>query len=86
MKKTFPGRNEGERVRICISSLYDVNYYDKVNKVYKQVNMNDADLDDVAVDLSGYIGVFHRKEGDPGPKDKVPFAWGELSSIFVKLE
>ncbi len=48
--------------------------------------MNDADLDDVAVDLSGYIGVFHRKEGDPGPKDKVPFAWGELSSIFVKLE
>jgi hypothetical protein len=48
--------------------------------------LNDADLDDVAVDLSGYIGVFHRKEGDPGPKDKVPFAWGELSSIFVKLE
>lgn len=70
LKKTFPGRNEGDRVRINISSLYDMNYTNKINKVYRSVNMAEGDLDDVAVDLSGYIGVFHRKDGDPGPKDK----------------
>lgn len=86
LKKTFPGRNEGERVRINISSLYDVNYSNKINKVYRSVNMAEGDLDDVAVDLSGYIGVFHRKEGDPGPNDKQPFTWRELAAIFVKLD
>jgi len=86
LKKTFPGRNEGDRVRITISCLYDMNYTNKINKVYRSVNMAEGDLDDVAVDLSGYIGVFHRKEGDPGPKDKHPFTWLELAAIFVKLE
>ena len=73
-------------MRINIQSLYDVKYNDKMNKVYSSVTMPDVDLDDVAVDLSGYIGVFHRREGNPGCKDIAPFSWALLSGIFSKLE
>ena len=60
-------------------------YNDKMNKVYSSVTMPDVDLDDVAVDLSGYIGVFHRREGNPGCKDIAPFSKLENNERNIKL-
>jgi hypothetical protein len=36
---TFPGRNEGERVRISIGKLYEVRYNDKLKKIYIKIKM-----------------------------------------------
>lgn len=57
----FPGRKGllGED-RISIVKMYDVHYAEGINKVYKSVNIPDTDNDEIA-DLSGFIGVFHRK-------------------------
>lgn len=62
LKLTFPGRNEGEKVRINIQRLYDVHYNTKMSKYYSDVNLSEVDKEDQAVDLSGYIGVFHRNQ------------------------
>lgn len=34
LKLTFPGRNEGDKIRINIQKLYDVAYNSKMSKVY----------------------------------------------------
>lgn len=47
-------------MRINISKIYDVHYSQGLNKVYKSINIPDADEKEAVNDLSGYIGVFHR--------------------------
>jgi hypothetical protein len=47
-------------VRINISKIYDVHYQQGLNKVYKSINIPEADEKEAVNDLSGYIGIFHR--------------------------
>lgn len=55
--------------------------------------MKDSDLEDVAVDLSGYIGVFHRNGGvgttggntAAAEKNLKPLKLEELARIFTRM-
>jgi hypothetical protein len=60
LQNIFPGRNQGDKVRINISKIYDVHYQQGLNTVYKSINIPEADEKEAVNDLSGYIGIFHR--------------------------
>jgi len=61
LNNIFPGRRGGHgEDKISIVKMYDVNYAEGVNKVYKDVSLPETDTNEVG-DLSGFIGVFHRK-------------------------
>ena len=76
---TFPGRNEGERVRINISKLYEVRYNDKLKKMYVKIKISETDDDDVAIDTSGYTGNFHRNVDE---KNLLPYTMNELAKLI----
>jgi hypothetical protein len=52
-----------------------------LKSLYKKVNINDDDDDDVAVDAAGYTGNFHRIHNDKSLK---PFTKDQLSDLVVK--
>jgi hypothetical protein len=56
-----------------------------MTKVYKGVSLDHADPDDTVKDISGYIGVFHRK-GALEESQMNPITWPELAHIFAGLE
>jgi hypothetical protein len=77
---TFPGRSDGERVRINIAKLYEVRYQDKLKKIYGNVRVAETD-DDVAIDTSGYTGNFHRNVDE---KSLLPFSMTRLADLIVR--
>jgi len=85
--KTFPGRNEGLKIRINIAKLYDVHYNNRMTKVYKGVEVGDNNEMD-AQDVSGYIGVFHRNNsiGSYDEKNLPNYSLGQLASKLAELD
>jgi hypothetical protein len=67
---TFPGRNDGDRLRINISKIYDTSYLSNVTNMYAKVKIGEMD-EDVAVDASGYTGNFQRIHND---KSLLPYS------------
>ncbi|CDW71437.1 ef-hand calcium-binding domain-containing protein 6 [Stylonychia lemnae] len=78
---TFPGRNEGERMRVNIGKLYEVRYNDKLKKIYFKIKMQETDDDDVAVDTSGYTGNFHRNVDE---RLLLPFDIEQLCQVIYR--
>jgi hypothetical protein len=81
----FPGRRGalGED-RINIVKMYDVHYSEGINKVYKAVNLPETDNDE-AGDLSGFIGVFHRKN-QIDEKHLEPYSLQDLALLFHNIQ
>jgi hypothetical protein len=44
-----------------------------MNKVYQDIHLPDTDKNDVAIDASGYIGIFHRANA-PDESKLLPFS------------
>ena len=84
LSNTYPGRNEGDKVRINISKLYEVKQNNRLNKVYKGFRMSEIDSDDQTGDKSGYIGIFYR---EPLIIDKslAPFTLIDLANMFAAM-
>jgi hypothetical protein len=80
----YPGRRgvSGED-RINIVKMYDVHYADGMNKVYRAVNIQETDNDEIA-DQSGFIGVFHRKN-HIDEKYLEPYSLQELALLFHSI-
>lgn len=84
LSNTFPGRNEGDKVRINISKLYEVKQNDRLNKVYKGFHMSEIDSEDQTGDKSGYIGIFHR-EPIIDDTSLAPFTLTDLANMFAVM-
>jgi hypothetical protein len=84
LQNIFPGRNQGEKVRINISKIYDVHYQQGLNRVYKSTAIPDADEKEAVNDPIGYIGVFHRKDAID---DRLlqSFTMEQLAQVFSKI-
>jgi hypothetical protein len=61
---SYPGRDEGVHVRVNIYPIYDQKYNIMAKKVYDDLNVQEPDKKDEAVDACGYKGEFHRKHRD----------------------
>ena len=81
----FPGRRGVQcEDRISIVKMYDVHYAEGVNKVYKNVSLPETDTDEVG-DLSGFIGVFHRKN-HVEERHLEPYSLQDLALLFHSLQ
>jgi hypothetical protein len=81
----FPGRRGAQSEdRINILKMYDVHYAEGINKVYKNVNLPETDTDEVG-DLSGFIGIFHRKNHIE-ERHLEPFSLQDLALLFHSLQ
>ena len=78
---TFPGRNEGDRIRVNIGKIYEVRYANKLKRMYTKVKIDETDEDDVAIDASGYTGIFHRHLDE---KSLEPFTLDQLTKLIFK--
>ena len=59
---SYPGRDEGELVRINIFTIYDQKYNIMQHKMYGKLDLHENDKKDDAIDACGYTGVFNRKK------------------------
>ena len=81
----FPGRRGAQSEdRISIVKMYDVHYAEGINKVYKNVSLPETDTDEVG-DLSGFIGVFHRKNHIE-EKHLEPYSLQDLALLFHSIQ
>ena len=78
---TYPGRKDGERVKINITQLYETRFTEQLKNMYQKVKINEEDEDDIAIDASGYTGNFHRPKNDANLK---PFSREELVELVVR--
>ena len=58
MIQAFPGKQTESKQLVDISKLFEVRYADYMSSLYKKVDVYDNN--DVAVDASGYTGIFFR--------------------------
>jgi hypothetical protein len=85
LNNIFPGRRGAQAEdRISIVKMYDVHYAEGVNKVYKNVSLPETDTDEVG-DLSGFIGVFHRKNHIE-ERHLEPYSLQDLALLFHSLQ
>ena len=61
---SYPGRDEGNMVRVNIYPIYDLKYNMMQKKVYDGLDLHEPDKKEEAVDACGYTGIFHRKHKD----------------------
>lgn len=59
---SYPGRDEGKKVRINIYPIYEQKYNIMAKQMYEKVDLKETDPKDDAIDACGYLGVFHRKK------------------------
>lgn len=59
---SYPGRDDGKKVRINIYPIYELNYNIMQKQMFEKVDLKATDEKDDAVDACGYLGVFHRSK------------------------
>ncbi|CDW79951.1 px domain containing protein [Stylonychia lemnae] len=62
MLDVYPGNDEGQRMLIDLSNMYNIKDQEQVAQLYKSVDLDQSDHDDNPVDSSGYTGQLFRKK------------------------
>jgi len=74
--KALPSSITEPSEHFLIDKLFEVRFANKLTKAYTNVNLNELQDDDIAVDISGYHGKFHREKVDE--RKLIPIKFEEI--------